>query len=49
MFDHQFREEVHPQAVRKAVERLRKGFSGAAMLPYGELEYGEIMRIPRGV
>ena len=29
--------------LRKATELRRQGFSGAAMLPYSELEYGGIV------
>jgi fructose 1,6-bisphosphate aldolase/phosphatase len=45
LFDHPFWEEVRGQAARKAVEMRRQGFSGAAMLPFSELEYGGITRI----
>ena len=45
LFDHPFWEEVRHHAARKAVEMRRQGFSGAAMLPYSELEYGGITRI----
>jgi fructose 1,6-bisphosphate aldolase/phosphatase len=45
LFVHPFWEEVRHLAARKAVEIRRQGFSGAAMLPYSELEYGGITRI----
>jgi fructose 1,6-bisphosphate aldolase/phosphatase len=45
LFDHPFWEEVRHHAARKAVEMRRQGFSGAAMLPYSELEYGGITRV----
>lgn len=44
-FDHPFWEEVRSRAADKAMEIRRQGFSGAAMLPYSELEYGGIVEI----
>ncbi len=45
LFAHPFWEEVRRRAARKAMEMRSQGFSGAAMLPYSELEYGGITRI----
>jgi fructose 1,6-bisphosphate aldolase/phosphatase len=45
LFDHPFWEAVRARAAEKAMEIRRQGFSGAAMLPYNELEYGGIVRI----
>jgi fructose 1,6-bisphosphate aldolase/phosphatase len=36
---------VRTKASEKATEIRRQGFSGAAMLPYSELEYGGIVKI----
>jgi fructose 1,6-bisphosphate aldolase/phosphatase len=44
-FDHPFWDAVRDRAAQKAMEMRRQGFSGAAMLPYSELEYGGIVRI----
>jgi fructose 1,6-bisphosphate aldolase/phosphatase len=44
-FAHPFWDEVRRQAADKALEIRRQGFSGAAMLPYSELEYGGIVSI----
>jgi fructose 1,6-bisphosphate aldolase/phosphatase len=44
-FDHPFWDEVRHRAATKALEMRRQGFSGAAMLPYSELEYGGIVKI----
>jgi fructose 1,6-bisphosphate aldolase/phosphatase len=44
-FDHPFWDAVRTRASEKAMEIRRQGFSGAAMLPYSELEYGGIVRI----
>jgi fructose 1,6-bisphosphate aldolase/phosphatase len=33
------------RAAEKAMEIRRQGFSGPAMLPYSELEYGGIVKI----
>lgn len=42
-FDHPFWDYVRDRVSVKAVEIRRQGFSGAAMLPYNELEYGGIV------
>jgi fructose 1,6-bisphosphate aldolase/phosphatase len=42
-FDHPFWEYVRDAVSRKAVDIRDQGFSGAAMLPYKELEYGGIV------
>lgn len=42
-FDHPFWDYIRTKVSRKAVEIREQGFSGAAMLPYGELEYGGIV------
>jgi fructose 1,6-bisphosphate aldolase/phosphatase len=34
---------VRSEVSRKATDMRRQGFSGAAMLPYSELEYGGIV------
>jgi fructose 1,6-bisphosphate aldolase/phosphatase len=39
-FDNPARDEVRLQAQRKSIEMRAQGWSGAAMLPYSELEYG---------
>ena len=39
-FDNPAWDEVRLQAQRKAIEMRAQGWSGAAMLPYSELEYG---------
>lgn len=44
-FDHPFWDAVRNRAAEKAMEIRRQGFSGAAMLPYSELEYGGIVHI----
>lgn len=44
-FDHPFWDAVRTRAADKAMEIRRQGFSGAAMLPYSELEYGGIVKI----
>lgn len=44
-FDHPFWDTVRARAADKAMEIRRQGFSGPAMLPYAELEYGGIVRI----
>ncbi|MCD6590392.1 MAG: fructose 1,6-bisphosphatase [Candidatus Aenigmarchaeota archaeon] len=44
-FDHPFWEYVRDQISKKAIEIRRQGFSGPAMLPYSELEYGGIVEI----
>lgn len=43
VFDHPFWDYVRDKVARKALELREQGFSGAAMLPYGELEYGGIV------
>jgi fructose 1,6-bisphosphate aldolase/phosphatase len=43
-FDHPFWNHVREKASRKAYEIREQGFSGAAMLPYSELEYGGIVK-----
>jgi fructose 1,6-bisphosphate aldolase/phosphatase len=45
LFDHPFWDTVRDRAATKAMEMRRQGFSGAAMLPYSELEYGGIVKI----
>jgi fructose 1,6-bisphosphate aldolase/phosphatase len=45
LFDHPFWDTVRSRAAEKALEMRRQGFSGAAMLPYSELEYGGIVQI----
>lgn len=45
LFDHPFWDVVRTRAAEKALEIRRQGFSGPAMLPYSELEYGGIVRI----
>jgi len=45
LFDHPFWNEVRRRASDKAIEIRRQGFSGPAMLPYSELEYGGIVSI----
>jgi fructose 1,6-bisphosphate aldolase/phosphatase len=44
-FEHPFWDAVRTQAAQKAMEIRRQGFSGPAMLPYSELEYGGIVHI----
>jgi fructose 1,6-bisphosphate aldolase/phosphatase len=44
-FAHPFWDEVRRRASDKAMEIRRQGFSGPAMLPYAELEYGGIVKI----
>jgi fructose 1,6-bisphosphate aldolase/phosphatase len=45
VFDHPLWDEVRARAATKAIEMRRQGFSGAAMLPYSELEYGGIVQV----
>jgi fructose 1,6-bisphosphate aldolase/phosphatase len=45
LFDHPFWDTVRTRAAEKALEIRRQGFSGPAMLPYSELEYGGIVDI----
>ncbi len=42
-FDHPFWDYVRNNVARKAIELREQGFSGPAMLPYDELEYGGIV------
>ena len=42
-FDHPFWDHIRNEVSKKAVAIRRQGFSGPAMLPYGELEYGGIV------
>jgi len=43
LFDHPFWDWVRNNAAQKAAEIRAQGFSGPAMLPYAELEYGGIV------
>ena len=43
-FDHPFWDHVRDKVSRKAIEMREQGFSGCAMLPYQELEYGGIVK-----
>jgi len=43
VFDHPYRDWVRNRIAGKATEIRAQGFSGAAMLPYSELEYGGIV------
>ncbi len=45
LFAHPFWDTVRTRAAEKAIEIRRQGFSGPAMLPYSELEYGGIVHI----
>jgi len=45
LFEHPFWDRVRARAADKALEIRRQGFSGPAMLPYSELEYGGIVKI----
>ncbi|MFO0969914.1 MAG: fructose-1,6-bisphosphate aldolase/phosphatase [Gemmataceae bacterium] len=45
LFAHPFWDAVRTRAAEKAMEIRRQGFSGPAMLPYSELEYGGIVKI----
>ena len=42
-FDHPYWDYIRTKVSRKASELREQGFSGAAMLPYSELEYGGIV------
>lgn len=42
-FDHPYWDYIRDKVSRKALEIREQGFSGAAMLPYSELEYGGIV------
>jgi fructose 1,6-bisphosphate aldolase/phosphatase len=43
VFDHPFWDYIRGQVSRKAQDIRRQGFSGPAMLPYSELEYGGVV------
>ncbi|MFB3072131.1 MAG: fructose-1,6-bisphosphate aldolase/phosphatase [bacterium] len=43
VFDHPFWDHVRDLVSQKAIEIRTQGFSGVAMLPYSELEYGGIV------
>lgn len=43
VFDHPYWDYVRTEVSRKATEIRRQGFSGPAMLPYSELEYGGVV------
>jgi len=43
VFDHPYWDYVRTKISEKATDIRRQGFSGAAMLPYSELEYGGIV------
>lgn len=43
VFDHPFWDHVRNKISEKTIDIRRQGFSGAAMLPYSELEYGGIV------
>ena len=45
LFAHPYWDSVRMRAANKATEMRRQGFSGAAMVSYGELEYGGIVKI----
>jgi fructose 1,6-bisphosphate aldolase/phosphatase len=42
-FDHPYWDHIRDKVARKAIDIREQGFSGAAMLPYSELEYGGIV------
>lgn len=44
-FDHPYWDYVRSEVSRKATDVRKQGFSGAAMLPFSELEYGGIVDI----
>ncbi len=44
-FDHPFWDYVRDKVSRKSIEMRDQGFSGPAMLPFTELEYGGIVKI----
>ena len=44
-FAHPFWDYIRDKVAKKAYEMREQGFSGAAMLPYSELEYGGIVEI----
>ena len=43
LFDHPFWDWVRNNVSQKAAEIRQQGFSGPAMLPYSELEYGGVV------
>jgi fructose 1,6-bisphosphate aldolase/phosphatase len=43
VFDHPYWDYVRDRVSKKASDIRRQGFSGPAMLPYSELEYGGIV------
>ncbi len=43
VFDQPFWDYIRTEVSKKAIEIRKQGFSGAAMLPYDELEYGGIV------
>lgn len=43
VFDHPYWDYIRNRISEKATDMRRQGFSGAAMLPYSELEYGGIV------
>lgn len=45
VFDHPFWDEIRKKVAKKALDIRGQGFSGSAMLPYNELEYGGIVDI----
>lgn len=47
VFDHPFWDDIRRNVSKKAFEIRKQGFSGAAMLPYSELEYSGIVKILR--
>jgi fructose 1,6-bisphosphate aldolase/phosphatase len=49
VFDHPFWDHVRDKVSRKAIELREQGFSGCAMLPYQELEYGGIVKRMEGL
>lgn len=44
VFDHPYWDHIRAKISEKATAIRRQGFSGAAMLPYSELEYGGIVK-----
>ncbi len=48
-FDHPYWDYVRRRVSKKAEEIRRQGFSGPAMLPYSELEYGGIVEIMKAL
>lgn len=49
MFGHPFWDHVREKVSSKAVAMREQGFSGCAMLPYQELEYGGIVKRMEGL